>query len=204
VKRILFMFVLMAMFATLSSAVIPMVFAGLGNTWVSGSDAEYAESVFGFMAGAAMEVDASAPLLMEYGARYRTSGFKYTYEEYDYYSGYEYEAEESYSMSFLDMFAKAKYEMPLGNMYLLPYMGYAMGILLTAEAEWSGGNYSHTADVKEYFNSLNHSLLFGADVLIAEKFTLGIEYNLGLSNIIKEGSDSWNISALMFKAGMSF
>jgi len=212
-KRTLLLFVLVAVMATLSAATIPMIYAGLGTAWVSGNYSDDTESVFGFMVGAGMEVDSNAPMIMEYGARFRTAGWKESGEYYDY--DYEYEYEENVSFNYLDIYAKAKYEVPLGNgMYFFPFAGYAMGILLTAEAEWKesewssyygSDSYSHTGDVKDEFNTLNHSLLFGADVLIAEKFILGIEYSLGLSNIWKEsGGSGWTSSALMFKAGMSF
>jgi len=216
-KKAILLFALIVMIATLPAVAIPMIFAGFGNTWPSGDDvSDDIESALGFMVGAAIEVDQGSPLLMEYGTRFRTVGWSFSEEETNNYSGdyYYYEYESTTTLSFIDIFAKAKYEVPFGgSMYLFPFVGYAMGILLTAESEWEmeeEGYYGHysesgSEDVKYQCNAINHTLLLGADILIADKFTLGAEFNLGLSNLLKSKykADA-TTNALMFKAGVSF
>jgi len=156
---------------------------------------------------------------MEYGARYRTVGAELNRRSY---ADATVEFAMNLSLSYIDIFSKAKYEVPFGeSLYLFPYAGYALGILLTADEEFTVSGQSLLIDVKNDCNSLNHTLLFGADLLIADRSSLGAEYNLGLSNIwsykAKEddligehGSYGFmsygdmTTSAVMFKAGILF
>jgi len=227
-KRTLLLFIAVAIVATLSAGTIPIIFGGGGMTWISGEDTERTDSIFGFMIGAAMEVDTNAPFIMEYGGRFRTTGYGIslgdsgTEYEGNYTYTYEYKLEGSAQLNYLDLFAKAKYEIPFtGGMYLLPFVGYAAGILLTAKSEYDYSekyamyyygnlvdNYSEsdsgTEDFKENCNALNHTMLFGADLLINEKFIIGIEYDLGLAGIIKDADENITTNAFMFKVGMMF
>jgi len=213
-KRTIFSLFLITFVVILSADVYPLVFIGGGMTWMKidyknsiDGDINQPDSIFGFMVGAALEVDQTAPIIMEYGARYRTTGWSYSEEYNDW--GYQFEYESTNRLSFIDIFTKAKYEAPLAsNLYLLPYVGYAMGILLTAESkvEYRGNGYSEseTEDFKDECNDLNHTLLFGADLLINNKFILGVEYDLGLSNIADSEFSDVTISGFMFKVGILF
>jgi len=225
-KRSFVILILVAMSATLPATILPSLFGGFCNTWMSADKwlLDEPEGTTGFMIGVAFEVDQGSPLIMEYGARYRTAGAELNQRENDGYGSMELDM--SLSLSYIDVFGKAKYEVPFGgSLYLFPYAGYAMGLLLTADedftASYQGQSQSLQIDVKDDCNALNHTLLLGADLLIADRFSLGVEYNLGLSNIwsykakdeilLQEhgifgymSMSDMTTSAVMFKAGILF
>ena len=74
-------------------------------------------------------------------------------------------------------------------MPLYPYVGFSTGFLLNAkykdEYTYAGETETTTEDNKDFFNTMDFGLLFGLDLLIQNRVTLGFEYNLGLSNIDK-------------------
>jgi len=222
VKRVLLLFTYVVLVTTISASMIPKIFAGFSNTWVSADKwlVKEPEGVTGFMIGVALEVDQGSPFIMEYGGRYRTAGAELNMKQ----SG---EAVDmSLDLNYIDIFAKAKYEFPMSSSwYLIPYTGYAMGFLLSADEKFtvtSGGQHmSLTIDVSGDCSTLNHSLLFGTDIVIADRFLLGIEYDLGLSNVWSYKAKDEDLlndhglfgymcksdmttSALMFKAGIFF
>jgi len=202
-KRIVLAFLLIAVMSALSADFYPIIFGGCGLTWFSGEVFEDAESVFGFMGGVAFELDNAAPIIWEFGTRYRTAGALYS-EEYRYVT-YSHKWTWEYSFSYIDIFGKTKYEIPLsGYMYLFPYVGYATGLLLTADLEVDGEIYEFADDM---YSSINHTLLFGVDFLIGNRFILGVEYNLGLSPLFDGAWGEYynaRINALICKLGLMF
>jgi len=227
-NRILLFLALVVAFTTLSADMVPNIFAGFGWSWFTGKDAkdfDELESSMGFMVGASIEsLLPNSPIVMEYGARFRTAGAQAEYED-EGYSNYEQWSESGsreWNLSYIDIFGKFKYELPVGDaVYLRPYVGYSAGILVSAEYEYEyeysiyyydgyytysdSGSDSDTEDFKKECNTLNNAMLFGAEVLLGEKFTLGIEYNMGFTELLKKSrSADWTISGFMFRASMSF
>jgi len=226
-KRALFLLVLVVIFATMSAETYPIISAGFGSTWVAGNNLNESGNENGFMVGSSMGVEHGTSYLMEYGARYRTAGTTLSVYESD--GVYTYNVNGTLDLSYLDIFAKAKLNIPFSdNIYLQPNIGYAMGFLLTAEEEWIinisnylGQSQSGTISraVKKEYSALNHTLLLGADLHIANRVILGIEFNIGLSNILdddyKEDVNYYSFlktitegnmttSAFMFRVGVSF
>jgi len=224
-KRMIFSLILITFVVTLSADVYPLIFIGGGMTWISVADnsavSDDLESVFGYMAGISIEVDQTAPLIMEYGTRFQVAGVSYLEDQYS-----DYRLEYTANLGYIDIFGKAKFEIPIAeSICLFPFVGYAMGILLYADYELIQSSiwveveeYSRNGDFMKDCNALNHTLLFGTDILINDRFTIGVEYDLGISKILKYdkpgfSEDSYiahymlkegKTSALMFKVGLLF
>jgi len=219
-NRILLLLALVVAFTTLSADMVPNIFAGFGWSWFAGKDADEEddlESSMSFMVGASIEsLLPNSPIVMEYGARFRTAGahWEWDYEEYVGSYMYSESGTEGFNFNYIDIFGKAKYEIPVGEaVYLRPFVGYSAGILVSAEYEYdyeSSSPYgsqsgSGSEDIKKDCNTMNHAMLFGGEVLIADKFSIGVEYNMGFSEIVKKSNGpDWTNSGFMFKAGISF
>jgi len=219
-KRMLLLMVLVAVIATLSAqSMTPGISAGFGWAWFAGDDAEDAEleSKMSFMFGVDFEIiQPGSPLVYEMGARFRTAGAMYEYEESNtvYDATYTY----TYNLNYIDVLGKVKYELPLGDggLYFRPFAGLLAGILLSAEAEVEyeidyASSYlddeedSDTTDFKKNCNTLNWGLLLGGELLFAEKFTAGIEYNMGFTDLFKKSRmPDYTNSGFMLKVGMQF
>ena len=94
----------------------------------------------------------------------------------------------SQNLLYLDIFGKARLDtLP---MPVYPFVGFSTGFLLSAkwdeEYNYQGGKQTMSGDNKDSYKTMDFGLLFGVDILIQNRVTLGYEYNLGLSDIGKE------------------
>ena len=64
--------------------------------------------------------------------------------------------------------------------------GPQVGFLMSAKVKTDAGD----ADFKDFVNSTDFGVNFGAGYDVTENINLGVRYSLGLSNINKEGDDS--------------
>jgi len=105
--------------------------------------------------------------------------------------------EDELNLSYHEVFGKLKYDIPFGSvMSLQPFAGYAVGFLHEAnEVAVATGVYppyvephttGSTFDVKDRVNDMNHSVIFGADFLFSKVFSIGVEYDLGLTGLLKD------------------
>jgi len=100
--------------------------------------------------------------------------------------------------SYLDIFAKAKLDIwAAKTLAIQPYLGYSTSFLISAENEYNG--ISH--DIKDDCNSLVHGLHLGADFVISNAFMVGTNYDIGLTNIWKDGYTEVRINSLWLKMG---
>jgi len=72
-----------------------------------------------------------------------------------------------------------------------PYVGFAPSFMLHVAGE----------DI-EYFEDLNLYALFGADLLLFDRVSIGVQYNLGLDSILKD--HEFNNDTLLFNVGIRF
>jgi len=176
-----------------------VVFIGGGFTEFQikdGDDPYY--SVLRYNAGVAVDIPLShTPAIFELGIRYidRSSGEEvYVENEFESSVNYKY----LHSLQCLDLFAKAKYDLDLGSVFSLqPYVGYAASILLNAHIEELQPQ-SGSIDAMDIYNSVYPLLLLGTDFLIYDKYSIGVEYDLGLSNIYFTGKERKAKSSAMF------
>ena len=130
-------------------------------------------------------------IIIEPGIRLSSKGAKYT-ESYD-----GERLKYHHSLLYLDLFNKIKLN-PL-SVPFYPYLGLSASVLLKAEATYDftipGEDIPKlSVDMKEYFENLDLGLLFGADIQMNNRLTLGFEYNLGLVDVLTDIDD------MVFKA----
>jgi len=155
------------------------VFVGYTSSWGTDTYGDV-KAKAGFHAGGSyMNRDLLHGFIIEPGIRITTRGLEYS-ENWDYYD-YKFEM----NLLYLDGFIKAKLD--INNFPIQPYAGFQAGVLLSAEAKVSMYGYSDSFDIKDDMNTMDFGLLFGADVVLQDRFTIGFEYNLGLTNIMDEG-----------------
>jgi len=93
-----------------------------------------------------------------------------------------------YSLQYLDIFAKAKWGIRLdNNLSLQPFAGYAASILLFANNK--GNANPLTKSAREYYGNVYPVALLGCDIVVYDKYSLGLEHNIGISNIFITGKD---------------
>jgi len=194
-----------------------VVFGGATMSWASGRLSE-ADSKIGFHGGVSMEHFGIIPnTILETGLRFNMKGFDYVERRS---SGYQssYYFFENISMSYVDFFAKVKLD--IGNLPIYPYFGGYAAFLLSAQSEgqYGGdmGSYSWheewNKDAKDDLNTFDFGLLIGADLVIKDKFYLGVGFDFGLSNFytadITVGASTDSVSSqtrgLLFSVGYIF
>ncbi|CAH0336514.1 hypothetical protein FVB9288_02219 [Flavobacterium sp. CECT 9288] len=174
---------------------------GLNLANISG-DVEDNSSKIGFNVGGFVEIKVSDKFSVQPELLFSTQGTKF--EE----SGSGFSAEVKYNLSYLNIPVMAKYY--AADKFSLEF-GPQIGFLTSAKADFtateSGVTESGKEDVKDDFESIDFGLNFGAGYDLTEKLSLGLRYNLGLSNIGKfeAGDDSkLNNSVLSLSFGYKF
>lgn len=112
-----------------------------------------------------------------------------------------------YTYDYLDLSLQAKYSYALDTVKIQPYIGGEAGYLLAANVEFDSSARSTEVDVKDEANSVVWGLVFGSDFVLAEHFILGVRYDLGLTNIIKDVDDQeveGKFRTWMFSLGYQF
>ena len=112
-----------------------------------------------------------------------------------------------YTYDYLDLSLQAKYSYALDTVKIQPYIGGEAGYLLAANVEFDSSARSTEVDVKDDANSVVWGLVFGSDFVLAEHFILGVRYDLGLTNIIKDVDDQeveGKFRTWMFSLGYQF
>ena len=103
------------------------------------------------------------------------------------------------------------------QIYLYPYAGaaftYILGGTVSASSEYDDGwdwwKESFEEDVTEFLNPTGFLMLFGMDVLINDKFTVGLEWNRSLTNILKDDNktnpdkNEWFYNTFIINFGMA-
>lgn len=103
-----------------------------------------------------------------------------------------------FNLSYLNIPVMAKYYVsPKFNLEIGPQIGF----LTSAKGKTMGVS----VDVKDFFKSTDFGLNFGAGYDFTSKFSAGIRYNLGLSNIAEDsGGESVKNSVISISLGYKF
>jgi opacity protein-like surface antigen len=82
--------------------------------------------------------------------------------------------------------------------------GPQVGIHLSSEAEGSDGDVSVSMDADDAMKDLDLALAMGFEYDITDKFSVGLRYNLGLSEFIDEDAGDSDVKHSVFQLGASF
>ena len=182
-KRMILLVIAMTMLAGLAYAQpIYGLKAGLNSSNISEGDAD---SKLAFHAGGFMQYTVDQYYMLQMELLYNRKGTEKT--TYDY----------------LDLSLQAKYSYTMDTVKIQPYIGGEAGYLLAANVEFAGKD----VDMKDDATSVVWGLVFGTDVVLAEHFILGVRYDLGLTNIMKDVEDQeveGKFRTWMFSLGYQF
>jgi len=156
--------------------------------------------LFGFHAGSSLDIKmGQTPILLEPGLRYITKGAKYelplwgdvvTYEDL---------------YAYLDIFAKVKWDIQSSDFLIVqPFVGYAGGILLSANSKVKTEDISANVDIKKSCSTFINTGLFGIDFIINDSLVIGGEYDIGFSNIWGKDFSPTKSDTILLNIGYRF
>lgn len=151
-------------------------------------DVENASSLIGFQIGGFAEFKISDKFAIQPELLFSTQGATVESEG----------TEVDFNLSYLNIPIMAKYyASPKFSIELGPQIGF----LTSAKGKAMGVS----VDVEEFFKSTDFGLNFGAGYDFTNKFSAGVRYNLGLSNIADDsGGDSVQNSVFSISLGYKF
>lgn len=175
--------------------------AGL-NLASFGGDGEDVSSKVGFHVGGLAEIKLSDKFSIQPELLYSTQGAKEKGQVE--FNGDVYDVEMNYKLAYINVPVLAKYY--VAEKFSLE-AGPQIGFLVSAKGEATFGGNSEEDDIKDAFESIDFGVDFGAGYDFTENISLGLRYNLGLSNIAKteDGDDfKMNNSVLSLSFGYKF
>lgn len=82
--------------------------------------------------------------------------------------------------------------------------GPQLGLLLSAKSKFEDDGEEEDVDIKDDLNSTSFSWAIGVGFKTASGFGAGARYNLGLSNLIKDGDDDFKWTSNVIQIGVSY
>jgi len=156
-------------------------------------DVDDLDSKVGFHVGGFAEIKLTDKFAVQPEILFSTQGAKYKE------SGYE----EKTNLSYLNIPVMAKYY--VAEKFSLE-AGPQIGFLLSAKSKFDGGGESGDVDIKDGLKSIDFGVNFGAGYDFTENLSVGLRYNLGLSNISdsEEGDGKIKNSVFSLSVGYKF
>ena len=174
--------------------------AGLNISSITGDDTEDLSSKIGFQVGGFAEIKISDKFAIQPELLYSAQGAKaeYTYEDYDVDTETFFDVTEksTIKLAYLNIPVMAKYYVTEG--FSLE-AGPQIGFLMSAKED--------SEDRKEFLNSTDFGFNVGAGYNLNEQMSLGLRYNIGLSDIEKDldlGASGSKNSSLQLSLSLHF
>jgi opacity protein-like surface antigen len=148
------------------------------------------KSRIGFNVGAFAAIKLSEKITLQPEILYSTQGAK-AVNVSQFYDGALYTGDVKFNLSYINVPVMIKYYVAdKFNLEAGPQIGFLTSAKTSTKLD--GFNQTVDDDIKDSFESVDFGLNFGVGYDITEKVSVGIRYNLGLSNIFKtvEGDDS--------------
>ncbi|QGK77039.1 porin family protein [Flavobacterium sp. SLB02] len=163
-------------------------------------DVDDAKSLVGFHVGGFAEIKLTDKFAIQPEILFSTQGSKQ--EGSDLFGSYE----NKVNVSYLNIPVMAKYY--VAEKFSLE-AGPQIGFLLSAKSKYEetvdGEKYSEDIDVKDGFESIDFGVNFGAGYDFTENLSVGLRYNLGLSNINKnEEGDNAKVKNSVFSLSVGY
>lgn len=169
--------------------------AGANLTTFTG-DVEDLDSKVGFHVGGFAEIKLTDKFAVQPEILFSTQGAKE--KESSPFGSFEYKT----NLSYLNIPVMAKYY--VAEKFSLE-AGPQIGFLLSAKAKFDGGGESGDEDIKDGLKSIDFGVNFGAGYDFTENVSVGLRYNLGLSNISdSEGDGKVKNSVFSLSVGYKF
>ena len=169
---------------------------GLNVANLTGDEDEDNSSKVGFHVGGFVEIKVSDKFSVQPELLFSTQGTQAEYSE----SGVSFKAK--INLSYLNIPVMAKYYVAEGfSLEAGPQIGFLTSAKYKIESE---GNDSEV-DAKDDFESVDFGVNFGAGYDFTENLSVGLRYNLGLSNVYKtEAGDDFKNSNNVFSVSLGY
>jgi len=164
---------------------------------VDNSEGDDISSVWGFSFGGFATFQTSPNIIIQPELIYTGKGAKSEFYDYDDDYDYEYKETEELKFAYLEVPVLFKYAIQTGNMYITPFIGPSLSIVMSGKSSYDvylyedgyEGEASGTRDIKNQMEDIDFGLNFGTDLYFSEKIFLQLKYDLGLSKIFTGSSD---------------
>lgn len=164
-------------------------------------DVEDTKSLFGFHVGGFAEFKLSDKFAIQPELLFSTQGAKS--EE----SGDGFKVENKSNLSYINVPVMAKYYIvEKFSVEAGPQIGFLVSAKEKSEATIEGlGSVSTDEDAKDFYESINFGVNFGAGYDFTENLSVGLRYNLGLSNIAKtEDGEDFKVNNNVFSLSVGY
>jgi len=175
-KRTIVLMVVLACFVTLSAFEDGgTIFLGGGMSWLTGIPGDTQNGMIGLTGGLSYQIYfCEGKMVYEPGIRWKQRGQSVDMGDpaitYD------------VTTSFLDLFVKTKCVYGQGNFSFQPFVGANVAFLMIASEENSAND--DVRNCRGDYKTPMFSLLVGTDFLLWECFTVGLEYDYGISFVL--------------------
>lgn len=164
-------------------------------------DIEDASSKVGFQVGGFAEIKLSDKFSVQPELLYSTQGAKEKTNVFDVDAMEVVSADLTYKLAYINVPVMAKYY--VAEKFSLE-AGPQIGFLVSAKGKVSGGDSSEE-DIKDAFKSIDFGVNFGAGYDFTENLSVGVRYNLGLSNILEnEAGDNFKNKNSVFSLSVGY
>ncbi len=177
---------------------------------VDNSEGVDISSVWGFSFGGFATFQTSPNIIIQPELIYTGKGFKteINLDDYD----YEYKETDEWKFAYLEVPVLFKYVFQTGNMYITPFIGPSLSIVMSGKSSYDvylyedgyEGEASGTRDIKNQMEDIDFGLNFGTDLYFSEKIFLQLKYDLGLSKIFTKSVLESKNRVLSLSMGVSF
>lgn len=164
---------------------------GLNMANISGDNVDDNNSRMGLNIGAMMQYPIAENIVFQPELLYTMKGVNYDAP-----------TDPFWSASYIEIPMLVKYNVNMPTMKIQPYLGPAIGLLMSAKY----GNEDDDTDVKDDMEGMEFGLNLGADVIFMKSFMAGLRYNMGLTNIVKDAEDDDTVknNVIMVNLGYIF
>ncbi|AYN05038.1 porin family protein [Flavobacterium sp. 140616W15] len=165
-------------------------------------DIEDTSSKVGFQVGGFAEIKLSDKFSVQPELLYSAQGAKRDFNGFDIDEMEVVSADLTYKLAYINVPVMAKYY--VAEKFSLE-AGPQIGFLVSAKGKVSGGGDSSEEDIKDLYKSIDFGVNFGAGYDFTENVSVGVRYNLGLSNIAKnEEGDNAKIKNSVFSLSVGY
>jgi len=179
---------------------------------VDNSEGVDISSVWGFSFGGFATFQTSPNIIIQPELIYTGKGAKSEFYDYDDDYDYEYKETEELKFAYLEVPVLFKYAIQTGNMYITPFIGPSLSIVMSGKSSYDvylyedgyEGEASGTRDIKNQMEDIDFGLNFGTDLYFSEKIFLQLKYDLGLSKIFTKSVLESKNRVLSLSMGVSF
>lgn len=173
------------------------------STLVGDTDGLDVKSLVGYNVGAFAAIKINEKFTVQPEVLYSTQGAKFQNAGADV-NGTFYTGDIDFKLSYINIPVMFKY---YANEKINFELGPQIGFLTSAKTETKLDGFNQTVkqDAKDFFNSVDFGLVFGAGYDFTEHFFVDARYNLGLANIAKtEDGDNSKLKNSLFSINLGY